>query len=463
MQELRRSLAAQRGRWLRACLGIAAGGLVLAVGHAAIAPHGAKRFALSYLVALAFVLSLSLGALFFVVIQHLTRAGWSVLVRRLAEAMAANVIVAALLFVPIGLTVAAGSTLIYPWAVWTVPNGDTDAAHHETLTTKLEERRTKNEERKGQGGEMRNRSSFFVLRSSNSAPGVEHHAHHHQQLDALTLKKRAWLNPGFYLLRWVIFLVIWSALGWWYWRLSRLQDDDGDARHTVRCETLAGPATLIFAITFALGAMDLLMSLNPHWYSAVYGVYVFAGAVIGALAALILLVLGLQRFGVLTDAIGIEHLHDLGKLLFAFVFFWAYLAYSQYMLLWYAHLPETVTWLVHRGASTAIPNGWSALLLVLLFGHFLLPFLGLMSRHVKRRRRWLAAWAAWLLLAHWLDLLWLVMPEMGPHFMLGGVEIGLLAAVGGLYAAGLVWRLADGPLVPVGDPRLRDSLAFENI
>ncbi len=430
MQALGRDMRAQRGALLRVCLWIAAGGMALAVGHAAVAPQGLKRFALAYLVAVAFVLTLSLGALFFVFIQHLMRAGWSVLVRRVAEAMAANTIVVALLFAPVAATVALGSTIIYPWAVWHV---ETDAgAHHDEPD--------------------------------------DHHvdhaaAHHHQHLDALTLKKRPWLNPGAFLGRWVVYLAVWSGLGWWFWRQSRLQDDRDDVTPTVRCEALAGPAALIYALTFTFAANDLIMSLNPHWYSAALAIYIFAGAVIGALAALILVVIGLQRRGALTEAIGIEHQHDLGKLLFAFVFFWAYIAYSQYMLLWYAHLPETATWLVHRGASTATPNGWSILLLVLLAGHFVLPFAGLMSRHVKRRRRWLAAWAAWLLLMHWLDLVWLVMPEVEPSgsLTLGAMEIGLLLAVGGAYAAGLVWRLGVGPLVPVGDPRLRESLAFENI
>jgi hypothetical protein len=438
MDELRRSLAPRRGALIRACLAVAMAGLLLAVAHAAMSSHGLKRFALAYLVAFVFVLSLSLGALFFVFIQHLTRAGWSVLVRRIAEAMAANMVVVTLLFVPVAATVAAGSTIIYPWAVWHIPG----EAHHGI--------------------------DADTNATADHAIGAQDHSdhapiHHHQHLDELTLKKRAFLNPAMFLARCAIYFAIWVALGWWYWRQSRLQDASGDAAHTTRCETVAGPTALIYALTFAFAAYDLLMTLNPHWFSAVLCIYVFAGAVIGTLAMMILLVLGLQRGGLLTSAIGTEHLHDLAKLLFAFVFFWAYIAFSQYMLLWYAHLPETVTWLVHRGASTATPNPWSILLLVLLLGHFILPFAGLMSRHIKRRRYWLATWAVWLLVTHWLDLVWLVMPESGPQLTIGGIEIGLMACVGGAYAAGLVWRLADGPLVPVGDPRLHESRAFENI
>mgnify|MGYP002624088450 FL=1 len=447
MEELRTSLTAHRGPLMRRCALAAAAGLTLAVGHAAIVPHGLKRFALAYLVAVVFVLSLSLAALFVVFIQHLSRAGWSVLIRRLAEAAAANMLVVALLFVPVAGSVAIGSTIIYPWAVWHVPDAHThDGADHSASTTIAED------------GHDTHSAHGEPAGHAEDAP-----AYHHQHLDGLTLHKRPWLNPGLFLVRVVIYFTLWTALGWWYWRQSRRQDDSGDAAHTVRCETWAGPTALVYALSFALASADLLMSLNPHWYSAVLCVYVFAGAVIGALAMLIVLVLALQRAGLLTMAIGIEHLHDLAKLLFAFVFFWGYIAYSQYMLLWYAHLPETVTWLVHRGASTATPNAWSILLLVLLVGHFVLPFAGLMSRHPKRRRFWLLFWAVWLLVTHWLDLVWLVMPELGAQLVLGGVEVGLLICVTAVYAAGLFHRLADGPLVPVGDPRLNESLAFENI
>lgn len=435
--DLSRTLGPRRGTLLRASLTVSAVGLIVALGHAAMLHNGARRFALAYLVAVAFVLSLSLGALFFVFIQHLARAGWSVLFRRIAEAVAANMTVVALLFLPVAATVAVGSTTIYPWAVWHVQQGAAPDAGHAVAVDHADAHAT--------------------------ADPSHFEGYPHQRLDELTLKKRAWLNPGFFLVRWAIYLGIWSWMGWWFWRGSCRQDSSETVADTLRSESMAGPAALVYALTLTLAANDLLTSLNPHWYSTIFGVYFFAGSAMAAFALLILLILSLQRLGVLTAAIGVEHTHDLGKFLFAFVFFWAYIAYSQYMLLWYAHIPETTGWLVHRGASTAQPNGWSIVLIALAVGHFALPFAVLMSRHVKRRSKWLAAGAGWLLLMHWLDLAWIVMPELGPDLALGGVELGLLAAVGGVYAAGLAWRLAKAPLVAVGDPRLLDSVAFENI
>jgi hypothetical protein len=427
-----RAAAVTRGSLL-----LALAGALMAGGHAAMAPDRWRRLALAYLVAFAFVLSLSLGGLFFVFIQHLTRAGWSVVVRRPAEAMAASMPVVALLFLPVAAVIAWGDGGVYPWAVWhpspAVHVADPHAAE----------------------------PSHQAVDAHHGEPPSQGLSH--QQLDDRTLAKRPWLNPAFFLLRWAVMLALWSGLGCWFWNQSRRQDSDADTSRTSRCEAIAAPAALLFAITLTLAAWDLLMSVNPHWYSSAFGVYYFSGAVVGTLAALILLTLLLSWRGGLGSAVGVEHLHDLGKLTFAFVFFWAYIGYSQYMLLWYAHLPETAGWLVHRGASTDSPNGWSPLLIVLVLGHFALPFAGLMSRHVKRRRFCLGAWAVWLLIMHWLDLVWLVMPESGPALALGGMEVGLLMLTLGVYGAGLSRRLKQAALAPVGDPRLHDSLAFENV
>jgi len=402
-------------------------GLTVAVLHAAFVEHGYRRFMLAYLVAFAFVLSLSLGGLFFVVIQHLARAGWSVLVRRPAEALAANVLVVSLLFLPIAFSVLRGGGEIYPWAQSASMN---QLARHDEP----------------------------AARASASA-GYEH-----QRLDRRTLAKRAQLNPPWFVGRWAILLAVWAFLSLRFWRLSVGQDTTADPATTVRMERLAPPAALFLGLILTLGAFDLLMSLNPHWYSTILGIYYFSGAAVGGLSAIILLVIGLQRAGALPRAIGESHYLDLGRLLFGFTFFWAYIAFSQYMLLWYANLPETTSWLRIRGLSTASgdASAWSIVALVLLFGHFVLPFLGLMSRHVKRRPVLLAAGALWMLLMHYLDLAWIVLPELGPKLHLGLVELGLLVAVLAIYGLGLAWRLRPYSLIPLGDPRLSESAMHES-
>jgi hypothetical protein len=388
--------------------------------HAVMVEEGYRRFMLAYLVAFAFVLSLSLGGLFFVVIQHLTRAGWSVLVRRPAESLAAALPLVAVLFLPIAFSVLRGGGEIYPWAQ--------------------------------------------PLPAAVHAPSHEPVAEP-QPLDHRMLAKRTHLNPPWFVGRWAILLAIWGGMGVWFWRKSVRQDHSFDHAETIRMERFAGPAALILGLTLTLGAFDLLMSINPNWYSTIFGIYYFSGAAVGALSAIILLVLGLQRAGMMTRAIGESHYLDLGRLLFAFVFFWAYIAFSQYMLLWYANIPETTAWLRIRGATT-VPgdiNGWSAVALVLLFGHFLLPFAALMSRHIKRRPVLLAAAAVWMLVMHAVDLAWVVLPEAGPRIHLGLLELGVLFGVVALYLMGVLWILRWHSLVPLGDPRLMESAAYETM
>jgi hypothetical protein len=423
---------------IRFSLAAAAFGLIVAIAHALVI-GGYRRFMLAYLVAFAFVLSLSLGGLFFVIVQHLTRAGWSVLVRRPAEAMAATSPLLLALFAPIALSVVLGHGEIYPWAQPLPQKHDTD----------------------------------HVAQATPKAPDAAHDqshdthaaAHPHHQLDELTFAKRAWLNPAFFLARCLIYLATWSLLGLFFWKHSTLQDATGDIAHTRRMETIAGPGALVLGITIMFASFDLLMSINPHWYSTIFGIYYFCGAAVGALAAATLLLLALQRAGLLSSRIGEAHYLDLGRLLFAFIFFWAYIAFCQYMLLWYANMPETTGWLRQRGATTiaADINGWTTILLVLLFGHFLIPFCGLMSRHVKRRRMLLAFWALWMLAMHYLDLLWLVMPEYAPHVTLGGTEIGLLLCLAGVYVAATLRILGRHNLIPQSDPRLHESIRFETV
>jgi hypothetical protein len=370
-------------------LGLAASGLL-----GAAAGDGLRRLGFSYLVNFAFFLSLSLGALFFVAIQHLTRASWSVVIRRLAEVLAAVMPLLGLLAIPVLLLL----NRLYPWA-------SADAAAEELI------------------------------------------AH-----------KRPFLNPSFFALRWLLYFVIWSGLGLFYWRRSLTQDRSADPRLTVHMENRSGPALVLFAVTVTLAAFDLLMSLDPVWYSTIFGVYYFAGSVAGFYALLTMLTLWLQRTGRLVKVVTLEHYHDYGKLMFAFVFFWAYIAFSQYLLIWYANIPEETTWFLRRQE-----NGWQILSLALLFCHFLIPFLGLISRFAKRNRRLLAVWAVWIFVMHWLDLYWIVMPEFSPaRLPWHPLDVTCFLGIGGLWLA--VWARLAGrhSLVPVGDPRLTDSIGFEN-
>ena len=366
---------------------------------AVFSTRGIGHLLYSYLVSVCFVTSLALGGLFFVLLQHLTRAGWSVVIRRIAEVTAASLPYLLLLFVPLLLLLLTGDARLYRW---------NDPAFRET--------------------------------------------------DALIQGKAAYLNGPFFALRTLFYFAVWTVLARYFWRTSIRQDASGDKRLTLQMQRWSGPAMMAFAVTTCFAAFDWLMSLDPHWFSTIYGVYFFSGAVVGFLAFVTLAALALERVGLLRDKITEEHYHDLGKLLLGFTMFWAYIAFSQYLLIWYANIPEETGWYLVRQNG-----GWQWVSLLLLFGHFVLPFFGLMSRGAKRTRVTLAGWSAWLLVMHWVDLSWLAMPSYSPtRVPFGVIDLLVLAGVSGLFAAMIGRVVGNRALVPVRDPRLRESLSFHN-
>ncbi|MFH0793159.1 MAG: quinol:cytochrome C oxidoreductase [bacterium] len=361
---------------------------------------GKLHFAASYLVNFSYLLSLSLGALIFVMLQHITRAGWSVAVRRPAEILAAMLPLLAIMFIPL-LKMAPA---LYDWLQ--VPAKGLPAEH-------------------GSGG-----------------------------------FKEMYLQFPFFIARFVAYFIVWSFLALYLFRQSVRQDATGDPVHTLRMERVSAVGTLLFAITITLASFDLLMSLDHEWYSTIFGVYYFSGAFVSALAFLILIIGSLQLSGRLTHAITVEHYHDLGKLLFAFIMFWAYIAFSQYMLIWYGNIPEETVWYYHRQNG-----GWATVGVILIFGHFVIPFLGLMSRHAKRNKYVLFFWAKWILLMHAVDLYWIVMPQFYRGeipLRLLWIYLGCFVGLFGIFMAAMLFVARSLSLVPIRDPRLQESLSFES-
>lgn len=349
----------------------------------------------SYLVSFVFYLSLCLGAFFFVLIQHLTHAGWSVVVRRIAEVVAANTAVMAVLAIPILL----GMREIFDWA---------DPAY------------------------------------------VAAHP--------LVQRKEAYLNIPFFMIRLAISFVLWISLTNWFLKRSVEQDRTGDVELTNRMRRLAAPATFIFAVTLTVTAFDLLMSLEPEWFSTMFGVYFFSGSVVGFLALLPLVTYLIQKMGWLSRTVTVEHYHDMGKLVFAFIVFWTYIAFSQYMLIWYGNLPEETFWFLRRQTGE-----WTKLSIFLLAGHFAVPFFWLISRGPKRRKGMLAIAAVWILFMHFVDMYYVVMPHTSAERIpLSIVDVACFLGIGGIFVAAAAHRMAKLSLIPVKDPRLAESLAFEN-
>lgn len=393
-QEERRLGAGAEKVW-RVAMGVGAAGAAASVVLAAVTAGGFKRLAFAYLTSYAWALSLALGALFFVILQHLTRAGWSVVVRRLAEGVAATLPYWAVLALPVLASVGA----LYHWS-----HADAVAA------------------------------------------------------DRLLQAKSAYLNVPFFVVRLAVYFAVWVWLTRFFVGRSRGQDESGDPGVSLVLQRRAAPAMIGFALTVTFASFDLLMSLDPHWFSTIFGVYYFAGSIVGLVALLTVMALVLQRSGLLRRAITVEHYHDLGKLLFAFTVFWAYIAFSQFMLYWYAALPEETGWFVRRQT-----HGWGVIGLVLLLGHFLLPFVVLLSRTPKRTPRVLGVAAVWMLLMHWVDLYWLVVPEVSRESAVPQlVDVTALVTVAALGTAFVVLALRKHSLVPERDPRLGESLAFEN-
>jgi hypothetical protein len=398
LSAVRLSLDEAAGRITRIGYGVGVLGLLASGALAAGGANAWNRALQSWLVNWVFFLSLSLGALFFVLLQHVTKAGWSVVVRRLAESFAANFLVLAVLFVPLLF----GLSGPFEWA----------------------------------------------------RPEVVSEDH-------LLQAKHAYLNPTFFLIRLAVYFAIWIFLSRFLLQGSLRQDESGDPSITSRLQNVSAPGMYAFALTTTFAGFDLLMSLEPRWYSTIFGVYFFSGCALSCFALLPLVTQLLQRSGRLVGIVSIEHYHDMGKLMFAFVVFWSYIAFSQYMLIWYANLPEETTWFLARQTGQ-----WTAWSVFILFGHFLLPFLALISRILKRNPAALVFASVWLLLAHWADIYYLAMPSIGDAAS-GRVPLHLLdltcfLAVGGFSVGAWAARMRGRSLLAQRDPRLNESLAFEN-
>ncbi|MCA9592777.1 MAG: hypothetical protein KC776_05685 [Myxococcales bacterium] len=360
-----------------------------------------KRFLFSYLTAYMWVLSLGLGALWWVILQHLVNAKWSIVIRRVGELLAQNVVVLLLLALPIVIPMAMGNDSLYIWV------------NHEKVH-------------------------------------ADHLLHH----------KAPYLNVGFFMARCAVYFGFWFLLSRFMLKSSLEQDKTGKPELVGRMQAVSAPSMILFALTLTFAAFDFLMSLEPTWFSTIFGVYYFAGAVVSFHSLLALVLMWLQKRGRLTRSVTVEHYHDVGKMMFAFTIFWAYIAFSQFMLIWYGNIPEETFWFKMRFAGE-----WKYVSTALLLGNFVLPFFGLLSRHIKRNKKTLGFWAVWILLVHYMDIYWLVKPALHePTIPVGDALLDVTALVGvlGLFLASAAFQAKKVRLVPVKDPRLAKSLAFEN-
>lgn len=353
------------------------------------------QFFFSYLISFLFWISIALGALFFTLLHHLVDAEWSTVIRRWSESLMAPLSLMALLFLPILF----GMHNLFHWS-----NADVMAN------------------------------------------------------DLILQGKAAYLNPTFFVIRSAGYFVIWGVLVTLLNRTSQKQDAGGSKSLTQRLRKISAPGMILFAITISFSSFDWIMSLDAHWFSTIFGLYWYSGSFVAVLCVMILMGLYQRSKSILRTEVTLEHYHDLGKLLFSFIVFWAYMGFSQYLLIWYANIPEETVWFYHRWY-----NDWQWVSLVLLFGHFALPFLVLITRAAKRNPVVLGATAVWILLMRWFDILWLVGPnlhEHGPH--ISWMDFTSMIGIGGIFIW-FVWRhYVSHPVLPVGDISLSSSMKFEN-
>ncbi len=397
-----------------------------------------RHFAFSWLFAFFVFLTIAMGSLFFVVLQHLVSAGWSVSVRRTAEFFAVGLPIFALLFVPIYLS----REELYPWLSHGAEHESAERASTESGIAHAQEHPT--------GPEAAGPARRGVL-PDEAAPDVSHHA--------TIAKKHAYLNLSFWSARAVFYFAVWIILSIAFFTWSTRQDATKDPRWTVRAHATAPVAIILLALTLTFAAFDWLMSLDPSWFSTIFGVNIWASSMVAMFCTLSLVTLGLKSSGLVGDAINTEHFHDLGKLTFGFNVFWAYIGFSQMMLIWYASLPEETTFYHMRWQSA----GWKAVSVLVVLGHFVAPFLMLISRHAKRRLTMFGFGTMWLLVMHVVDMYWFVMPHFRersfePHWL----DLACLLGIGGIYLAVVFQRMTSHALIPIGDPRLERALGFQN-
>ena len=353
-----------------------------------------KQFSYSWLFAFGFFFTLCAGCFFWTIVHYATDAEWTVVVRRQLENIAMLFAVLAIFFIPILLL----RHQLYEWM--------------------------------------------------NIPPGKE------ANLDS----KRAYLNLNFFVIRAIIFLGFFIVASWTLRRFSVRQDKDGNPRFTIWLRKVSFASLPLFAASVTFGAYDWFLGLDYRWFSTMFGVYIFAGAAGSSMSLLVLVITALRNAGYLKDVVTKEHYHIMGKWMFAFSVFWAYIGFGQYMLIWYANMPEETKYFLVRNTES-----WWFLSMLLVVGRFFGPFAILLLQSIKKHPHQLRYVAAWILLMQMLDIYVVVLPALhgtGVHVSLW--DFTALIGIGATLAFFYLRIVGKTSLFPVRDPRLAESLKLVN-
>ncbi|HZT77171.1 MAG TPA: hypothetical protein VFA27_10965 [Vicinamibacterales bacterium] len=348
------------------------------------------QFLPSYLIAYMFCLGVTLGCMALGMVHQLSGGAWGVVLRRPIGAASRVLPILTLLFIPIVL----GMHRLYIWTHADV------VAHDEAL-----------------------------------------------------LHKQVWLNAPFWIVRAAVYFAIWNALSFFLNRWSLEQDRTGDPFIARRMQKTSAGGLVLYGITITLASFDWLMSLEPHWYSTIFGAVIMAGQGLSALAFLLVVIVWLSRRPPLDTIIVRDHFHDVSNLMLAFVMLWAYFSFSQFLIIWAGNLPAEIAWYQHR-----LDTGWRLLGTFLMVFHFAVPFVLLLLRVVKRTPDYVLKLAVGVLIVRVVDLLWLVDPEFHPNFSISWLDVVLPIALFGLWTAAFVWQLRGRAILPVHDPQFDEAL-----
>jgi hypothetical protein len=349
------------------------------------------QFFQSYLMAYMLVLGATLGCLALGMIHQLSGGAWGVVTRRLIGAASRVLPVVTLLFLPIVV----GMPHLYEWT-----HADVVAA------------------------------------------------------DEVLRHKAAYLNTPFFLVRAAIYFLVWNGLSYFLNKWSVDQDRTGDPRVPRRMQVLSGGGLLAYGLTITFASFDWLMSLDPHWFSTIYGVLVIGGQGLTAMAVLIIALAWLSRRPPLETIVVPAHFHDLANLMLAFVMLWAYFSFSQYLIIYSGNLPEEITWYTHR-----LQTSWRFIGLLLVLAHFVVPFLLLLSRPLKREPEVLVKVAIGIVLVRLVDLFWLIAPQFhAEHLSISWLDIVLPLALAALWIACFLWQLRGRAVLPLHDPQFTEAL-----
>jgi hypothetical protein len=353
-----------------------------------------EDFFRSYLVAFLLVLGLSLGSLGLLMLQHLTGGHWGILIRRPLESATRVLWLVLAFFLPIPFF-----GMKYLYSAWL------------------------NAPKTGEG--------------------------------ALSLLQQSYLTHNWFVIRGFVYFVVWIGMMLLFNTMSKQQDvNQEDRALRARIKFFAGPGIILYVFAMTFAAIDWSMSLSPHWASTIYGFLFVAGQAISAMSLMIITVVMFSRSEPFSHIIQKRHLHDLGKLLFAFNMLWAYFSFSQLLIIWSGNQPEEITFYKSR-----LNGPWGVVAVMVLVLHFFIPFFALLSRDVKRNQAVLPKIAMWLIAMRFLDIFWLTRPEFTDHALPTLWDIAAILALGGIWLWFFAVQLKRQPLLPLGEPKLAEAIA----